>query len=414
MKKIIVILLVLIFTMTGCSTEPLKDNNQVTVYMLTENERLMKAIKSFNKTYPETNIVFKLGIEDTFKTPSEAKKELNTWLLSGEGPDLIIMDDLDAENYSNSGKLEEISQIIEANQNEFLHNISQNYYSNEKCYYMPLAISLIADSNIPGAFVDFSSLKGLVDSAKKGDYDIRGLSYDNLSAIIYRTEVEPYLKKGNVINQNYLKDFYLLLNDLMKLYDGAITFASYEQTNLRVNRLSQYLNLIRGEGDFAVDYIDTVFDAQCLNSLEEEGKIEFQYKKVDKSYCFIPQGVVSVNAKGRNKEAAEKLVKYLFSEEGQMALLAQDFIPINMAVLENSLDEGHQYDINGEVTIFPWSNYGKEKFIKIMKSTNTPLTGDSHLMEIIMGGAMEYLNGESSLEDATYNTMNKLELYMKE
>ena len=135
---------------------------------------------------------------------------------------------------------------------------------------------------------------------------------------------------------------------------------------------------------------------------------------MDKSYCFIPQGVVSVNAKGRNKEAAEKLVKYLFSEEGQMALLAQDFIPINMAVLENSLDEGHQYDINGEVTIFPWSNYGKEKFIKIMKSTNTPLTGDSHLMEIIMGGAMEYLNGESSLEDATYNTMNKLELYMKE
>ena len=40
-------------------------------------------------------------------------KNLNTEIMSGEGPDVLLMDNLDAENYIERGMLEDISGIME-------------------------------------------------------------------------------------------------------------------------------------------------------------------------------------------------------------------------------------------------------------------------------------------------------------
>ena len=240
------------------------------------------------------------------------------------------------------------------------------------------------------------------------------MSYDNLSAIIYRTEIEPYIFESGAAEKKILRQFYLDLEKLMRLYDGEIDFASYEQTNLKVNRLKSYFNLLDGESDAAVDYIDTIFDAQSLYSLKRGQQIEFQFRKKEARYSYIPQGVISIAAQSDNKAEAERLIRYLFSEKGQVELLERRLIPIDLQVLEESFQTEHQYDINGKVTIYPWEESDEKNFINIMEHLDEPLLADANLMEIIMGGAMAYLNGETSLDEALDNTMNKMEIYLAE
>ena len=53
------------------------------------------------------------------------RDSLNTEIMSGEGPDVLLMDNLDAENYIERGMLEDISGIME--KAGILENIQKAY-----------------------------------------------------------------------------------------------------------------------------------------------------------------------------------------------------------------------------------------------------------------------------------------------
>lgn len=411
-----ILAVILIVTSVGCASEP--KEKVISVYMLTENEELVNAMKSFSGENPEVSLSFTFGIEDTFKMPSEAKKELNVRFMAGDGPDIIILDDMDGESYAETGQLSDLSEMIAEKEGALPPKLRTHYQVQGKTYYMPLAVSLISESWHQNQHIDFSALKSFVESIGNQGLNIKGISYDNLSAILYRTEMEPYIRENGGVERDVLKRFYLDLGELMALYDGEVDFASFEQTNLKVNHLRSFFRLLDGETDAAVDYIDTLFDAQALYSLKTEERIDFQFRKKDAKkdaqYSYIPQGMISISAQSNHKAEAEALVRYLFSEKGQKELLDRDFIPINLQVLEKSFQVERQYDVNGEVTIYPWGERAKKDFIKVMKKLDEPLLTDANLMEIIMGGAAAYLNGESSLEEALDNTMNKLDIYLAE
>ena len=185
MKKLFTVVLaaILIATVMGCTSE--QKEKKLTVYMLTENEELVDTIQSFAKDNPEVSLSFEFGIEDTFKTPSEAKKELNVRLMAGNGPDVIILDDMNAESYAKTGQLSDITEIISEKESALPPKVKENYQVQGKLYYMPLAVSLISQSWSQNEVIDFSTLKSFVESIRSQGLDIKGMSYDNLSAIIY-------------------------------------------------------------------------------------------------------------------------------------------------------------------------------------------------------------------------------------
>lgn len=412
MKKLFVLLLTVVLMAAGCGSEP--EARELSIYMLTENEELVSVLRSFTKENPQISLKFEFGIEDTFKTPSEAKKELNTRLLAGDGPDIIILDDMNGEAYAKKGQLLDITDLAAERESSLLPNLQKDYQLQRKMYYMPLAISLISQAQTAGGRADFSTSKALVESIESQGLNIRNTSYDNLSALMYRIEMAPDIFKGDVVNQEKLREFYCTLADLMKLYGKEVDFASYEQTNLKVNHLRQYLRVAKGENDAAVDYVDTIFDAQSLYSLEGENQLSFQFVKEEGSYSYIPQGVIAISNQSSNKEEAEQMLRYLFSDKGQKKLLERDFIPVDLQVLEDSFLVEKQYDVNGEITIYPWTERSRRDFMEVVKNLGEPLFVDGNLMEIIMGGAQMYLNGEDTLQNALKTTVKKAEIYTTE
>lgn len=411
MKKVFSLLLIAVLMMMGCTQKTEKES--ISVYMLTENEQLINGMQSYSQAHPELSLTFEFGIEDTFGTSSEATKKLNTRLLSEEGPDILILDDIQAKSYAETGLLSEITGIITEKEN-LPPNLTDSYRIRDKIYYMPLAVTLISQTQGADESVDFSDAVTLIEDIRSQNLDIRNTGYENLSAILYRSEIEPYIKNYNSVEREKLESFYQALADLRPLYGDRAPFASYEQTNLKVNHLNQYLKIANGEADAGVDYIDTIFGAQALYSLKRQGLIDFRFKKDEASFQYIPQGIIAINAESEHQEAAQQLVAYLFSDEGQKKLLENELIPIDLQVVEESYQTQHQYDMNGVLTIYPWEKEDGTAFLEVLKNLNEPLWTDANLMEIVMNGAKAYINGESSLNEALDNTMNKLEIYLAE
>ena len=103
MKKIFALFLMLALTLSGsgCSDHSPAANGEagkLNIYMLNDNQNVRDAIACYAAVAPDVEIEIEVGVPDYDTTVSDALKKLNTRLLSGNGPDIILMDDIQAEH----------------------------------------------------------------------------------------------------------------------------------------------------------------------------------------------------------------------------------------------------------------------------------------------------------------------------
>ena len=92
---------------------PKTPENQITVYSLYEDYNIRQNIVLFQKANPDIYVKLETGIsgEDAV-TESDALRTLNTEIMAGKGPDIILLDGM-SESYLEQGLLEDISDVIE-------------------------------------------------------------------------------------------------------------------------------------------------------------------------------------------------------------------------------------------------------------------------------------------------------------
>lgn len=116
---------------------PSVPENQIVVYSLLENYSIRQAISSYAKEHPDVYVKYEVGLNyGDGKTQSDAIKTLNTEIMSGHGPDVIILDGLSAESYIKKGLLEDISDVINplVESKTIFKNIADAYKIDGKIY----------------------------------------------------------------------------------------------------------------------------------------------------------------------------------------------------------------------------------------------------------------------------------------
>ncbi len=101
---------------TDEAVEPIENVpvREITVYTLYSQAYLEETIRQFEEEYPGIKINLEIGCEEGGNTTiTEAVNALNTQLLAGNGPDVILMDDLNYAAYRDSGMLKELSGLYE-------------------------------------------------------------------------------------------------------------------------------------------------------------------------------------------------------------------------------------------------------------------------------------------------------------
>jgi len=106
----------------------------LSVWSLEENAFVRAAIAELRKKNPDSYITYEVAMGgNNAVSASDAIKTLNTRLLSGSGPDIIILDGCPAASYADRGMLADLSTLVDTG--DVYQNLIAPYITDGKIYF---------------------------------------------------------------------------------------------------------------------------------------------------------------------------------------------------------------------------------------------------------------------------------------
>ncbi len=312
---------------------------ELEIYTLLTDPYIEQAAVMFQKEHPEIRIEIQEGMTGKDGvTATDAIKNLNTEIMAGEGPDVMLLDGLLEEDYIEKGMLEDISGIVESA--GILENIRDVYTEEDGAVYrMPLrfGIPMIAGKAEDVDMVDdLASLKDMVKKHKADFFPGFFSAYKArvpqiLLTSLFELSSPSWMKKDGRVDEEKVREFLELTYEIYhadKEYEGYAEDTSdseeketrwYEKNRRQEASPVMDLLLMGAEKQlFSYGYLFSLDHVFLMNTMETENP-EFTHRLFNgqEKNCFAPELILGISAAAREKEAAQMFVEFLFSEEQQ-------------------------------------------------------------------------------------------------
>lgn len=200
-------------------TLPARPSKELTVYSLEENGRVRYAGRLFQKEHPDVLVKYETGIDgDNAVSREDALKNLNTKILAGEVPDVIILDNIDMEQYADKGVLKELDDFLAPYEEEGIlyQNILEGMRTTEKnkIYAVPLTVELPLYLGEKKYVNDMQGLDGIIAGAELAREEhpdgplIDTPFQDDLFHIIIPICLPAWTKEDGSLDMDSLTKFY--------------------------------------------------------------------------------------------------------------------------------------------------------------------------------------------------------------
>ncbi len=162
---------------------PAVPENMLKVYSLRESDDMRMAIAGFQSQNPDSFISYEVGMpEGAAVTREDALKKLNTQIMAGTGPDLLIMDDLPIRSYVEKGLLADLTEYLAqySVENALYDTIINTMKIDGKAYMAPATVSLpmmVGEEQYVSNVTSLSDLADRIEARRKADpgQDIIGM-----------------------------------------------------------------------------------------------------------------------------------------------------------------------------------------------------------------------------------------------
>lgn len=436
---------------------PTVPNENLKVYSLRENDTLRQAISLFQSQNPGVYVEYEIGIgKDSSVTREDALKNLNTRIMAGEGPDVLILDELPMDSYIEKGLLADLSGVLDSLSGEdaLYTNIIDAFRSDTGIFAVPCEVQLPVLAAEEKYVTQMKDLKGIADglemiSKDKPEKGLLGIYSEKGIMRNFSMVCAPAWKMGDgSINEEALTEFY---REIKRIYDAQMQGASeeeitmYEENNayflqelgisvddseyLRsrgisgISYLSDSIGLIHG----ALSYFYSYMDATSLNKIKGYEDFKVISMTGQSSNVFLAETLVGISAVSGQKEQAEAFLKILLSKENQSNLYYG--FAVNKAAFEECLlpDEhvsedgisgyhsmGNKDGLYVEMAVY-WPDEEQIALLKEwMEQAATPYIEDPVLEDAVYAEGISYLQGEQSLQEAVDGVVKRTALSMAE
>ena len=427
---------------------------QLKAYSLTDNMTMKLAISLYQEKHPEVFVKYEVGMEgESSVTREDALKKLNTEIVAGTGPDLIILDDMPLDSYVQKGILKDLSPYIdELVKNEtLLPNIVEAFRTEKGLFAVPVqfALPLIVGNGTDVEQVsDLETLTKTVENIRKDKAQgavIGVMAEDTLINRLIPVCAPAWKSKDNKIKIDVLAEFFSMAKriweadhigitpEIQEEYDKylegwAVSGATDAQAREYVLSLSgQTFQYLLGKQDFAMGIISNDFDFSTVISTFrvkgfEEGN--FSVYGGQAQYVFIPNTIMGISAASRNAEQVAELIKLMLSGEG---MFYSESYPINKSAFQNifvnrytdSDDLGSMAvsGMDGETRVLDikWPNEEEiAKLTEYAEKAVTPYIRDAVLEDAVCEVGMKVLSGKMGAEEGVVEVEKKTAIYMSE
>ena len=92
---------------------PARPNEKLAVWSLEEDEVIRQTLSKYQKDNPEIFVEYEIGLEGNTMTREDAIKNLNTRIMAGKGPDVLVLDNLPLASYIEKGTLLDMAPLLD-------------------------------------------------------------------------------------------------------------------------------------------------------------------------------------------------------------------------------------------------------------------------------------------------------------
>lgn len=402
------------------ANKKVKYEETLKIYALEENTEMKKMIEQYRMDNPTVEVVLEIGVSDENAiTKTDAINLLNTKLLAGEGPDIIVLDGLNIEGYEKQDILLDISMLVqkEVDKGEVFGNLLEAYRKDGKVYAIPTKFSIptiVGKKEFVEKVENISELQKRIakNGQKKGVLGESAYPLEMMK-ILYYKDVENWIAEDGKMNKDTVEHFFSETSDIYKM--GGYKKKNYEkQLEKNITPMSaNFKAIFYEEAKVAFREIENWSDVEMLYQLyADQEMLLCTPSKRDKNY-YIPKQVVGIYSKGNNIERAQHFVSSLCQPQAQQILPLPwegEGLPINKVAFEYCLSRNQAYvkaggymlmDGRRSKTIREMPLEERKSAIKWIEQMNTPILVDTTFTQYVLEMGEEYLDGDMSASEVT-------------
>lgn len=434
---------------------PTVPKNVLTIYSLREDEDMRQAVSMYQARNPDIFVSYKIGIADgEAVTREDALKKLNTEIMAGTGPDLIMMDELPFTSYVEKGLLLDLTDYLrEYSAKEPLYdNIIDALKVDGKAYVAPATFHIpvvMGEKKILSDITDLDSFGTAVETLHKEhpDGDIIGI-YDAVGVMnrFAAVSAPKWLTESGTLNRESIAKY---LEQCKRIYDAQTEGISadileayarldeeyhntYSQSIWRIDWTIAWdiFNYISGDkyllsGWLAAPYVyDECISLERAKGFEESGFMDMQGEC---SHVFKPNTLLGISAASTQQDAAKSFMDFFLSKEAQETYYS---FPVNKAAYESqaAVDESYisedgaysylsmstQDGTSLDFTVYLASEEQTAALQEMFAALDTAYIRDATLEDAVFDSGSAYIRGEASLEEALDKMEKQIAIYMAE
>ncbi|MCC8050472.1 MAG: extracellular solute-binding protein [Clostridiales bacterium] len=431
---------------------------KLTLYTLYENELLTDEVNTFNQNHTDIQVTIEVGLSgDSGLTVDDAIKTLNTEILAGNGPDLILLDGMSVDSYSESGMLVDLSGVLsEVAESEGLYENIAYTYQEETPPRSASAASRASDAENASRFAGAESGAVYAVPARFRIMMMVG-TQENLNQITDLDSLCQSVQEWKEANPEMISILGLYDEELLEMMTAICSPAwMTEEGSLDETALREFLEAVKSINDtqkenvsqadideFAVSDDDNdwgeikavlnitnfqsqiigLFESRALNTTASIAQylgtdLVYESAAVQSSNVFIPAQIIGINAKSTNQEAALEFVKEFLSAECQSELSVSDRgYPINKTAFQIMKEDVLGADDTGEtswgVSAEDLRNLFDQIEAMIPELSNRSVT-DAVITDSVKEEGLKYLSGEADLDTVVGSIMQTVTLHLAE
>lgn len=427
------------------ATIPTVPNNALNVYSLKDSDAIRQAIFAYQTANPDIYVTYEIGMEGEGVTREDALKNLNTRLVDGSGPDVLIMDDMPLDSYIDKGILMDMRDIanqIDSKEGLFTSAL-QPLYKDEKLYVIPAEIwmPVIADDNDVN-ISNYQEIADKVEQLRKQNSEKDILEIYTPRVLMKKFSVicaSSWKNEDKTLNEEKLREF---LIESKRIYAAQMS-GTESQRNKELMPESQevlesmYLHSL-SDGSYLMKKIQMLYGMiftidDFARAMSVQKNTGFEQTKIvpmngQSSHVYCPKTMAGINASTKNKDEAETFIQTLLGSEVQELLYTG--LPINKKAFEAvTTPDPNQVSADGgylscgmsdmEGNSFYWDVYWPTvDQVQLLKewitSADTPYISDVVLEEAVYTAGEEYMKGILDIDTAMKQILEKTEIYLAE
>jgi len=428
---------------------PSQPSQTLEIFSLYDNTTVRLAVGEFQRANPDVRVNLQVGIEaDGSATVDDVVRALNTQLIAGKGPDLLVLDGLPLRSYIEKGVLEDISALADklAAAGDLFMNLMSAYTLDGKVYGLPTRFALPVMVGGKDALADFGSLSSLIEAVKADSAPEPFLLrrpdnlYGSRNAPMFAPDPKG-IDGGAAANGGVLMNYYEACAHSFTSADGSLDeealtayFAGmlaltdalktlYPETDMDSRGgMQAFVSMGRGRGEAldmgsqdiaqgrALAHIQQLSGVGSLSMLARNlsGLENMELRSLFGQNQYYPRDGIGIVAGGGQRDLAEAFLETLLSAEVQGSLLSGAF-PVNRASLRTTLN-----DIQEITRTVMGETIGDMGFVELCETLAVPVLIDQRVKEAVAAQCQALLEGTVTPEEAAAKVVAEMRLYLAE